>query len=88
MGFHGGLHLLVAAHSQRVYTLPCASLVPAHLRSNDTSGKCEVCLRMEGMGEEHSFLEGDTQDYFGPFCYIARFPLQVAARNTGHPGDD
>lgn len=64
------------------------SPVPAHLRSNDVSGKCEVCLRMEGMGEEHPFLERTTPDHFGLFCYIAQFPLQVAARNTGHPGDD
>lgn len=43
---------------------------------------------MEGMGEEHPFLEGDTPDTWGPFCYIAQFPLQVAARSAGHPGDE
>lgn len=34
------------------------------------SGKCEVCLSMEGMGEEQSFLEGDTPDYFGLFAVL------------------
>lgn len=84
----GALHLLAAAHSWCVDTLSClGNPVPAHLRSNDVSGKCESCLRMEGMAEEHPFLERGTPHHFG-LCYIAQFPLQVAARNTGHPGDE
>lgn len=84
MGLHGsegGAHFL-----PECLALPKKpDLIPVYLRYE---WKMWGLLRMEEVGEEQPFLEGNTPDYFGPFCYITQFPLQVTARNTEHPRGD